>query len=307
MSELAQYVLITPARNEAQFIELTLTSVIAQTARPLKWLIVSDGSTDATDDIVRRYAAEHSWIELVRMPERRERHFAGKAHAFNAGYARVRDLPFDVIGSLDGDLSFDGGYFKFLLQKLSEDPSLGLVGTPFQERSGEMYDYRFSSLENVSGACQLFRRQCFEQIGGYVPLKEGGIDHVAQIATRMKGWKTRTFTEKVSHHHRKMGTGRHGHWMVWFRHGIKDYMFGNHPVWEIARTIYQMTKKPLVLGGLLLAAGYWWGLLRRYKTPLSHEMRAFIRHEQIGRLKAFLSNPAARLRTTLPNPSLDRS
>src|SRR6266481_6672836 len=110
MLMLPSYVLVTPARNEAQFIELTINSVVAQTVRPRKWAIVSDGSTDGTDDIVNKYAAEHPWIELVRMPERRERHFAGKVNAFNAGYARVADLNYDVIGNLDADVSFDEGY-----------------------------------------------------------------------------------------------------------------------------------------------------------------------------------------------------
>ena len=112
MLKLPTYVLITPARNEAQFIELTIKSVVSQTVRPLKWVIVSDGSTDGTDDIVSKYAAEHPWIELVRMPERSERHFAGKVHAFNAGYARVKHLKYEVIGSLDGDISFDERFFS---------------------------------------------------------------------------------------------------------------------------------------------------------------------------------------------------
>src|SRR6266436_8272881 len=110
MLSLPTYMLITPARNEAQFIELTIKSVVAQTVRPLKWVIVSDGSTDGTDDIVAKYAAEHDWIELVRMPERRERHFAGKVYAFNAGYAKVKGLDYQIIGSLDADMSFDESY-----------------------------------------------------------------------------------------------------------------------------------------------------------------------------------------------------
>src|ERR1700740_2201449 len=114
---LPSYVLITPARDEAEFIELTIKSVIAQTIRPLRWVIVSDGSTDGTDEIVSRYAAEHSWIELVRMPERSERNFAGKVHAFNAGYSLVKELKPDVIGSLDADISFDEEFFSFLLCK----------------------------------------------------------------------------------------------------------------------------------------------------------------------------------------------
>src|ERR1700733_12721057 len=113
MPGISSYVIITPARNEAQFIELTLKCVAEQTILPLKWVIVSDGSTDGTDEIVRKYAAVYPWIELVRMPERQERHFAGKVHAFNAGYARVRDLDYSVIGSMDGDISFDEDYFSF--------------------------------------------------------------------------------------------------------------------------------------------------------------------------------------------------
>ncbi len=159
MTTLPTYVLITPARNEAQFIELTIHSVIAQTTRPAKWVIVSDGSTDGTDKIVRHYASKHPWIEVVRMPDRQERHFAGKVYAFNAGYARVRDVAYSIIGSMDADISFDADYFSFLLDKLVRDPALGLVGTPFKDSS--MYDYRFVSIEHVSGACQLFRRRCF--------------------------------------------------------------------------------------------------------------------------------------------------
>src|SRR2546427_1968345 len=161
------YVLVPAARNEAQFIELTLKSVVAQKARPLKWVIVSDGSTDGTDDIVRRYAVEHPWIELVRMPERRERHFAGKVHAFNAGYARLTHVDYDVIGGMDGDISFDDEYFAFLLDRLAANPRLGLVGTPFNDSS--MYDYRLVRLEHGAGACQLVRRGWFEDIGGYSP------------------------------------------------------------------------------------------------------------------------------------------
>ena len=289
MSTLPTYVLITPARNEAQFIELTMKSVVAQTVVPLKWIIVSDGSTDGTDEIVRKYAADHAWIELVRTPERRERHFAGKVQAFNAGYARVRDLDYEVIGSLDADISFDQDYFSFLLRKLVEDRSLGLVGTPFKEGTNPTYDYRFVSIEHVSGACQLFRRECFEQIGGYVPVKGGCIDHIAVISARMKGWKTRTFTEKVCLHHRQMGTAEHSLVIARFRNGRKDYVIGNHPVWELCRAAYQMTKKPVIIGGLVLVLGYLWALIRRVDRPVSSELVAFYRREQMERLKRFFA------------------
>jgi poly-beta-1,6-N-acetyl-D-glucosamine synthase len=287
MLKLLDYVLITPARNEAQFIELTIQSVVKQTVPPIKWVIVSDGSTDGTDEIVRKYANEHPWIELVRMPLRRERHFAGKVHAFNAGYARVQDLEYEVLGSLDADVSFDQDYFSYLLGKLAEDRTLGLVGTPFKEGTNPTYDYRFVSIEHVSGACQLFRRECFEQIGGYVPVKGGCIDHIAVISARMKGWKTRTFTEKVCLHHRQMGTAQNSVLMARFRNGRKDYVIGNHPMWELCRAAYQMTKKPMVLGGLMLVSGYVWALIRRVERPVSPELVAFYRREQMQRLRRF--------------------
>ena len=109
-----QYIVITPARDEARFIELTVASMLAQTVLPLKWVIVSDGSTDGTDEIVSKYLPEHPWMELVRMPERRDRHFAGKVNAFNAGYERVKAVAYDVVCSMDADISFDAAYFEFL-------------------------------------------------------------------------------------------------------------------------------------------------------------------------------------------------
>lgn len=292
MNRLPSYVIITPARNEAKFIELALRSVVSQTVLPLKWVIVSDGSTDQTDEIVARYAAPHSWIQLLRMPERTERHFAGKVHAFNAGYEQVKGLSYDVIVSMDADISFDPDYFEFLLQKLESDPELGLVGTPFKDSS--TYDYRFVSIEHVSGACQVFRKECFEMIGGYTPVKGGGIDHIAVISARMKGWKTRTFTEKVCLHHRDMGTAQYGALASRYRDGVKDYALGSHPLWQFCRTLYQLTRKPYLAGGLALAAGYMVSSVRRTARPVSRELVEFRRREQMGRLKAFFAGKTLR-------------
>ena len=283
------YVLITPARNEEGYIEKTIRSVISQTALPRIWIIVSDGSTDRTDKTVNQYAKENPWMELLRMPECRDRQFAAKVHCFNAGYEKVRNLDYDVIGNLDADISFEKDYFEFLLAKFEEDPKLGVAGTPFVE-DGNHYDYRFTNIEHVSGACQLFRRECFEQIGGYVPIKGGGIDWVAVTTARMKGWKTRTFTEKVCVHHRKMGTGNNTALMAWFKQGRKDYFLGNHPLWQVFRTFYQMTKTPFVIGGSFLLFGFAWAVLKGVERPIPKELINFIRNEQKSRLKkVFLS------------------
>jgi glycosyltransferase involved in cell wall biosynthesis len=294
MLSLPTFVLVTPARNEAAYIELTLKSVMSQTVRPIKWVIVSDGSTDGTDEIVSKYAADNPWIELIRMPERQERHFAGKVLAFNAGFARVKEMQFDAIGSVDADASFDEDYFAFLLQKLAADPSLGLIGTAFRETSGGPYDYRFVSIEHVTGICQLFRRQCFEEIGGYVPAKGGAIDRIANIAVRMRGWKTKTFTEKMYFHHRRMSTAQQGIIKARFKDGAKDYAVGSHPIWELFRTVYQMTKAPFIVGGLALLLGYTWSFVRHVQRPVSEEMVRFHRREQMERLKEFLAGKTLR-------------
>jgi hypothetical protein len=206
----------------------------------------------------------------------------------------MQDLPYQAIGSVDGDASFDEEHFSFLLQKLAEDPKLGLAGTAFRETSKEDYDYRFVSIEHVTGICQLFRRECFEDIGGYVPAKGGAIDRIANIAARMKGWKTRTFTEKVYFHHRQMGTAQQSPLMAKFKDGAKDYAVGSHPVWELFRSVYQMSKRPFVVGGVVLLSGYLWSAIRRVPRPVSRELVEFHRREQMRRLRQFLAGKTLR-------------
>jgi len=283
-----KYVLITPARNEALYIEETIKSVIQQTVLPIEWVIVSDGSTDGTDDIVKKYVAQYDWIKYVRMPERAERNFAGKVNAFKAGYMKVNDLNYDIVGSLDSDISFEEDYMSFLLSKFSINQKLGIAGTPFRE-NGTSYDFRFSATEHVSGACQLFRRECYEDIGGYVPVKGGGIDLVAVLTARMRGWETRTFTEKHSLHHRPEGTATGSLFKSRYKDGQKDYALGAHPLWELFRTVYQMSRKPLFIGGFAMLCGYLSNMIRNVDRTVSNELMQFRRKDQMRRLKAFFT------------------
>jgi glycosyltransferase involved in cell wall biosynthesis len=278
-----KYVLITPARNEETFIGQTIGSVISQTVRPQKWVIVSDGSTDRTEEIAERYAAEHSWIELVRMPEHRDRNFAAKVQCFRAGLERLRDIDYDVIGNLDADITFEPDYIEFVLGKLAADPDLGVVGTPFVEGTSS-YDFRFTAVEHVSGACQIFRRECFEEIGGYPEVKGGGIDWIAVTTARMKGWKTRAFVERVCYHHRPMGTASAGRLQSQFRLGRQDYYLGGHPLWAVFRACYQMARKPYLVGGMWLFAGYCWAWMTRVRRPVSSDLIRFHQREQMTRL-----------------------
>lgn len=282
-----KYVLITSARNEEAFIRETLDSVVTQTVSPERWVIVDDGSTDQTAEIVESYAKRYPWIELISHPQRGDRSFAGKAHAVNSALAHVQSLRFEVIGNLDADVSFETEYMKFLMEKFSEDPELGVAGTPFTQNGD--YDSSKDSFEGenyVAGPCQLFRRECFQEIGGYVPNRAGGLDWIAVMTARMKGWKVRAFPEKRYHHYRTLGTAEKGALRALFCYGEKDYYLGGSPVWQLFRVAYRMAKKPVLLGGLALLTGYCWAALRRAKRTVSPELMRFHRHEQMKKLRA---------------------
>lgn len=281
------YVLITPAKNEQDYIEAVIGSVVSQSLAPRKWIIVSDGSTDRTDKIVRAHAKGRDFIQFIRLDENRERNFAAKVEAFDAGLRLLAGIDYDIIGNLDADITFPPDYFEYLLARFEQNPRLGVAGTAFIEEGGR-YDYRFTNIEHVSGQCQLFRRRCFEQIGGYKPIKEGGIDWVAVTTARMFGWQTRTFTGKTFRHHRTMGAGNWSGLRLHFKQGQKDYSCGNHPLWELFRAFYQSLGKPYVLRGLLIISGYVWSSVRIDKRPIPVDLMRFIRAEQLRRLKAKL-------------------
>jgi glycosyltransferase involved in cell wall biosynthesis len=283
------YVIITPARNEEAFIENTLESVIRQTVRPQRWVIVNDGSTDSTAAIVRPYVAKHPWIELVDLPIRKERHFAAKVYAFNAGLERVKDIDYSVIGNLDADVTLDQDHFEFLMGKFNEDPTLGVAGTVFREDGYNSESDSFEGQTHVSGQCQLFRRQCFEELGGYKANKAGGIDWMAVTHARMIGWKTRSFREKSFFHHRRLGTAERSRLVSSFSYGEKDYYLGGHPLWELFRVAFRMTKPPYLVDGAALGLGYLWAVIRREERPVSNELMRFHRKEQMRKLRTILA------------------
>ncbi len=267
ISTLPAYVLVTPSRNEEAYIGKTIESIIHQTVRPAKWVIVNDGSTDSTGAIAEGYAAEHDWIEVVNRPVRKERNFAAKVHAFNAGQERLKDINYEIIGNLDSDVLLDKDHFEFLLGKFRDEPRLGVAGTVFREEGG--YNSATDSFEGqnyVSGQCHW----------------------IAVETARMKGWKTRSFREKSFFHHRPLGTAGRGVLAASFSYGQKDYFLGGHPLWQLFRVSYRMTKRPYLVDGLALGLGYGLAAVRRLKRPVSKELMAFHRREQMRKLKAIV-------------------
>jgi glycosyltransferase involved in cell wall biosynthesis len=288
MASHPQYVLITPARNEGQFIENTIRSVIGQTALPSRWVIVNDGSTDNTAMIVARYAATYDWIKLVNLAPRQGRDFAAKVYAFKSGQEMLSGIEYEVIGNLDADVSLDRDHFEFLIGKFQEDPDLGVAGTVFREPGYNSATDSFEGQNYVSGQCQIFRRQCFEAIGGYVPSKAGGIDWIAVNTARMMGWKTQSFREKCFYHHRILGTANHGVIGKFYAYGKKDYLLGGHPLWEVFRCGFRVVKQPYLFGAMALLAGYVGALVRGEMRVVSNDLMRFHRREQLMKLRTIV-------------------
>lgn len=280
------YVLITPARDEEIYIEKTIQSVISQTILPVKWVIVSDGSTDRTDDIVKQYKDKHDFIYLLRRECDCSRNFASQIYAFKAGVRWLNGIEYDFIGKLDADTSFEPDYYQSVLERFQENPNLGIASGTILELDDGIYKPPFcfgSTSRNVPGAVQVFRRQCYEEIGGYIPL-EGGHDVVAQAVAQMKGWEVRSFPDIKVLHHRPTGSSYGNILYNRFHTGIKEYSYGNQPLFEIAKCFWRVREKPYVLGSCFRLSGYCWAFLRRVQREVPADVVGFMRHEQIQRL-----------------------
>ncbi len=280
------YVLITAARNEENYVEYTINSVIAQTILPKKWVIVSDESTDKTDAIVRNYAKSYSFIELVRKEMSvKQKGFASKVAAIHLGYDQLNGLDYDFIGNLDADLSFEKDYFEQILKKFTDNPRLGIGGGYIHEKNlyGTFSPRPSNSEQSVAGAVQMFRRDCYKVIGGLQPLELGGEDWRAEIMAKMAGWEVETFPE-IEVLHLKRSPDARGAIRNSFRQGLLDYSFGSLPLFEFAKCIRRLKEQPYFMGALLRSAGYVWGYCSRKKMVLSEDQVYFLRFEQKQRI-----------------------
>jgi biofilm PGA synthesis N-glycosyltransferase PgaC len=282
------YVLITPCRDEANCIEGTLQAVVAQTTRPKKWVIVSDGSVDGTDEIVERYAKKHDFILLLRRPGDRARNFGSKVESIRLGYQQLQGLQFEFIGNLDADITFDSSYYTNILSRFERNERLGLAGgLRLDIYEGQFVKIR-TAQNSVSGAVQLFRRQCYEEIGGYQKLPCGGVDAVAETMARMCGWQVESFPDLIFYHHRPTGTASGGVIKARFKKGEQHYLIGYHPLFHVASCMFHLPDYPFILGGLASIAGYAWSSLSRRKKMVPDNFVHYLRGEQWTRLRSLL-------------------
>jgi biofilm PGA synthesis N-glycosyltransferase PgaC len=280
------YVLVTAAYNEERFIEQTIRSIVSQTIRPAKWIIVSDGSTDKTDEIVKNYAAEHDFVKAYRITEDHPRNFAAQVNAINRGLSQLVGSDYNFVGNLDADITLEPEYFALLLEKFKLDPKLGLGGGTVCERrsDGKFRPRRISSVTAVAHACQLFRRDCFEAIGGaYLPLRYGGPDTHAEIVARMKHWHVASFPDLNVFHHRPTNSAE-GVIRGWFRQGKMDYSLGALPIFELFKLLRRIWEKPYLVGAAARCAGFIHSYCQREERAVSADFVDYLRQEQKQRV-----------------------
>jgi GT2 family glycosyltransferase len=219
----------------------------------------------------------------------RDRDFSSKVYAIQAGIEKLKGAEYDFIGNLDTDVSFEPNYYESILTMFQENPKLGIAGgTVFEACGRKWIRLHTSDSWSVSGAIQMFRRQCFKDIGGYIPLKIGGEDTIAEVMARMHGWEVKTFPIITVLHHRRIGVERANILSARFHQGRKEYSCGYHPLFEIARCISRVREKPYMFGSLLRLYGYCYAFLRREPQSISKDIISFLRQEQMGRLIALL-------------------
>lgn len=281
------YVLITAARNEEKYIEKTIKAVINQTVLPKKWVIVSDNSTDKTDEIINKYEKKYNFIKLIQNKGDDKRNFGSQVKAINKGYEFIKNLDYDYIGNLDADISFESDYYEKIISCLIKNKKLGLAGGfVYEENNGEFNVKHTRSLNSVPHAIQLFKREVFEKIGGYIELKYGGPDWCAEVMVRMNNWEVRSFKEIPVYHLKPILTGE-GLLKGAFRQGLMDHSLGAHPIFQILKCLSMIFYKPLFLYSFTRIYGFIIGYIKNEKRAVSKDFINFLRKEQIDRLLRF--------------------
>jgi glycosyltransferase involved in cell wall biosynthesis len=278
------YVLVTAAYNEEQFIARTIESVCSQTVRPKKWVIVSDGSTDCTDSIVAGYCRDYDFIQLHRICDPHPRNFAAQVNAINAGFELLKGMEFDFFGNVDADVAFAPDYYARLLAKFEQDPTLGLGGGYIHEAVNATFVSRTrNSTRAVAHAVQLFRRECYDKVGPYLPLPHGGPDWVAEIVARQNGWSVRSFPElPVRHYRRTCSAG--GLLKGLYRQGLMDQSLGCDPIFEAFKCLSRVSCSPYVIGALARFSGFVWASCRGFPRVVPRDVSECLKAEQRARV-----------------------
>ncbi|WP_024296783.1 glycosyltransferase [Methylomicrobium lacus] len=279
------YILLTAAKNEELYISKAIESVLRQSILPLAWFIMDDGSVDQTREIVQSYTDTYAFIRLYSTNNIGKRSFGSKDRAINAAYELARQLEFDFIGVQDADIAPEEiNYYEKILCKFGGNIKLGIAGGYIYERSKSGWACRKSnSPDSVAGGIQMFRRSCYEQIGGYIPMHFGGEDWLAQVDAKIAGWEVIACPELPVFHYRPTSSSD-GRWRGLFRLGMMDASFGSHPFFEFFKCARRIAESPVLIGSAIRFCGYvWWNVSGR-SPLLQPEKIVYLRKEQLSKI-----------------------
>jgi biofilm PGA synthesis N-glycosyltransferase PgaC len=291
MDKSYKYVVITPARNEADHIEKTIRSMVEQTLTPLQWTIVNDGSTDATGEILERWASKYSWIVPVHLGRdirskedkwsRGKRAYDAKEiKAFHFGYQHLKIADWEYIVKLDADLGFRSDYFERCLAEFEADPKLGIGGGAICHEVNGSLQIESTPRFHVRGATKIYRRTCWTQIGGVV--NGAGWDTIDEVTANMLEWKTQTFPQLKVTHYRPTGTAN-GALQNAVKIGSWSYVSGYHPLYMIARAVKWISEKPYFISSLGMLYGFVSAWIRRV-PQIDQTVIRYLREQQLRRL-----------------------
>jgi len=282
------FILITAAYNASSTLERTIRSVIAQKVEPSRWIIVDDGSTDRTADIVREFSLHYSFIELLQQTKDNaaEHSLCSKARALNRAVSCLDLRQVDFIGILDSDVELPEKYFLTLFMRMEQNSKLGIAGgaiRPFY--NGAFHDRIQNSRWSVAGAVQMFKTSCFLDVGGrFLEMPYGGVDAAIEIMARSKGWTIRTFEDLQVIHYGPVGAASGSYLKTRYRRGVAFASLGYHPVFHFLRCVARFREFPWVVGSLYEMVGYLVGRCKYPDTLLDKKTVNFLRREQINRL-----------------------
>jgi poly-beta-1,6-N-acetyl-D-glucosamine synthase len=281
-----KYCIITPVRDEEEFIKGTIESVLCQTLRPIEWIIVDDGSTDSTGAIIERCAQEHSWIRPFHRKDRGYRSSGGGVEAFLDAYPRLQRQDWEFLVNLDGDLTFAPDYFERCFEYFRSTARLGIGGGKIYKKARKRLRWERAPNFHVRGATKIYRRECWESLGGLFPGL--GWDTVDELKANQLGWITKTFPDLMLVHHRVTGAA----WGAWgnaVNDGEADYIVDYHPVFFGLKCIRNLLDSPLVVRSIGVAYGFLRCAVRRTPRIGDKELRRYLRQQQLRRLLGMAS------------------
>jgi poly-beta-1,6-N-acetyl-D-glucosamine synthase len=280
--DMTRYVVITPVRDEESHIEATVESMSRQTVLPEEWVIIDDGSTDRTGEIIDRHAANTTWIHAVHRPNRGFRKSGGGVvEAFYDGYNSLRCNDWDFVVKLDGDLSFASDYFAKCFEHFAKETRLGIGGGDICHDTDGQLKPEASPRFHVRGATKIYRRDCWKVIGGL--WNAPGWDTIDEVKANMLGWKTQSFEELQLHHHRVTGSAD-GLVRDRVKHGMVCYVCGYHILFLLASCVSRLFQKPYLIGSFAILWGYCKGYLTRSPRVDDKQMIVYLRTQQLRRL-----------------------